>query len=257
MKKQLMMALCSLCTLLAWSPLPAFENAPARTPATEIEAKMTQKHERQQSEQAEFEKASEEEIVADEASADAKASLTNLGLFGLGGASTYTTFHQGAWHFATGVSGSGNHVFLEDGSGWMIAASDASKTLDWMGDDVIMVVPAPWYSYYGYVLFNNDTQVHVYADLKEKPSEYNIYSLWITAINPEAGTLTLSDKTVWTVPYNYDRNLMKEWRLDQKVLIGINGADSWLDKWITKKAPNILISVESGIDGYIKAKCEY
>lgn len=253
MKKYLMIALCCLSAITGSAPLAGVEQE--RNTSVEFEAKMAAKLERERWEQAEFERASPEEQAIEVANEE-NAVSRNAALFGWG-APSYTTTHTGAWHFATAVSGRGNHVFLEDGSGWMIAAGDEKKTLDWMGDDIIMIIPAPWYSRYDYVLVNYNTGAHVHADLKERPLEYNIYSLWITDIDLEAGTLTLCDKTVWSIPYSYDRNIAANWAINQKVIIGINGKDGWLNKWISKRAPNILISVEPGFDGYIRTRCEY
>lgn len=251
MKTRLLTAIC-LAMMMAWAPLTSLsanENIPSG-----IEARMIEKFEREKSERADYQKASEDEEIEKN---HEETHLSNASLFGWGSAPSYTTTHKAAWHFATGVSGKGNHVFLEDGSGWVIASADAPKTLNWFGDDIIMVIPAPWYSFYNYILVNNSTGAHVYADLKEKPKEANIYSLWITEMNPNEGTLTLNDKTVWAIPGSYDRHIMKGWKVNQKVLIGINGSDKWVDQWISKQAPNLLISVEPGIDGYIKGRCEY
>lgn len=171
--------------------------------------------------------------------------------------STYTTFHRGAFQHASAVSGSGNHVFLDNGTGWMIAKSDEKKTLDWTANHHIIITPAPWYSSYTYILFNHETNAHVKADLKEIPSGYNEYLFWISEVDAQKGNIILNDQTVWTVPYSYCREQLKNWYPGQRVAIGINGADSWVDSWVTKKAPNILYSLEKVVPGFIKAKCEY
>jgi hypothetical protein len=248
MKKQLFMALSCipfLCTLLM-GPLVAA--APAQTPvSSDIQQIIAEKLEREQADQDEFEN-SEEEIAEDNGQAD---EVIQRGFF-YNEKEPVSTHNGGAWHFATSVSGTGSHVFLEEGSGWMIAQSDAKKTLDWMGDDIIWVTTAPWYSFYGYVLHNYNTGVKVYADLKERPSDFNAYTLYITEINVAEKSLVLSDRTVWTINCCYDARIASTWRVGQKVLIGINTSF-----WTSSKSPNLLISTEKGIDGYIRARCQY
>lgn len=250
MKKQLMMALSCLPFLCALMMAPISAATPAQQPtSSELQEVIAEKLAREQADREEYEN-SEGEISEEDVD-----SLANKAWFWDGwfsGEESYTTTHTGAWHFATGVSGTGNHVFLEEGSGWMIAPSDAHKTLNWMGEDVILVIPAPWYSFYGYILVNHNTGVKVYADLKEKPSEFNIYTLFISKINGSEGTLTLSDKTVWSFGGFFDNNVAINWRVGQKVLIGIN--TSW---WTASKKPNLLISVEPGVNGMIRARCMY
>lgn len=248
MKKQLLMALSCLPFICALLMAPLAAAAPAEAPtSTDIQKVIAEKLEREQADQEEFENSEEE--VAEEAQTE---DVANRGSFFYNEKEPVSTHNGGAWHFATSVSGTGIHVFLEEGSGWMIAESDAYKTLDWMGDDIIWVTTAPWYSFYGYVLHNYNTGAKVYADLKERPSDYNAYTLYITEINVEQGSIVLSDKTVWSFGCCYDNRVASNWRVGQKVLIGIN-----TNFWTSSSKPNLLISTEAGIDGYIRARCLY
>lgn len=163
-----------------------------------------------------------------------------------------STHNGGAWHFATGVSGLGNHVFLEDGSGWMIAPSDAYKTLNWTSGHIIWVTTAPWYSFYGYVLHNHDTKASVYANLKEKPQVCNAYTLYIAEIDVSKGSLVLNDRSTWSYCPCFGNRGVMNWRVGQKVLLGINTSF-----WTSSRNPDLLISTEPGIDGYISARCLY
>lgn len=247
MKKQLFMALSCLPFLCTFLTAPIAAEAPAQAPkSAEIQQVIAEKLEREQADQEEFENS--EEIEEENEQGE---ELAQRGFF-YNEKEPVSTHNGGAWHFATGVSGTGIHVFLEEGSGWMIAQSDAKKTLDWMGDDIIWVTAAPWYSFYGYVLHNYNTGVKVYADLKEKSNEYNPYTLYITELSVEQGSIVLSDKSVWSFGCCYDNQVASKWRVGQKVLIGIN--TSW---WTSSSKPNLLISTEKGIDGYIRARCLY
>lgn len=247
MLKQLIGALSCLpffCALF-FSPISA-EPSSQEASISEVQELIAEKLDREQTDQQEFEN-SEEEIVEDAQ----EENVVNRGIF-YNEKEPVSSHNGGAWHYATGVSATGIHVFLQDGSGWMIAKSDATNTLDWTGSDLIWVTSAPWYSFYGYVLHNYRTDAKVYANLKEKPVEYNAFTFWIDQINAEEGTLVLSDRSVWEFGGVYDRNVANNWRVGQKVLIGINTSF-----WTSSKKPNLLISTEEGIDGYIRARCLY
>lgn len=246
MKKQILMALSCLPFLCALMMAPlAAAPAEAHTSST-IQKVIAEKLEREQADQAEFENSEEEIVEAKEQSED----VASRGFF-YNEKEPVSTHNGGAWHFATSVSGTGIHVFLEEGSGWMVAPSDAKRTLDWMGEDIIWVTTAPWYSFYGYVLHNYNTGAKVHADLKEKSNEYNAYTLYIDQINVEKGSIVLSDRTVWEFG-GYDNKVASNWSVGQKVLIGINTGF-----WTSSSKPNLLISTEAGIDGYIRARCLY
>lgn len=248
MKKQLLMALSCLpffCTLLM-APIAAEAKAPS---SSEIQQVIAEKLAREQADQEEFE-SSEEEIVEENGQDE---DVVQRGFF-YNEKEPVSTHNGGAWHFATYVAGTGVNVRLEENSSWMVAQSDAKKTLDWMGDDIIWVTTAPWYSFYGYVLHNYNTGAKVYADLTGKPKkgEDNAYTLYISEIDVTKGSIVLSDKTVWSFGCCYDNKVASTWHAGQKVLIGINTA--W---WTSSAKPNLLISTEPGIDGYIRARCLY
>ncbi len=160
----------------------------------------------------------------------------------------FPTSHTGAWHKAIGVSATGNHVFLEDGSGWDVYIKDRHKTMDWYGDDRILLTKATWsvfYSCYEYVLINTRTHVRVYVGLQEKPDFFNESTLWVKKIDRLKSRITLSDDTVWT----YSPNVLDKWMEGQKVLIGVREPSFF------HYHHNFLLNEDAG--DFVNAECLY
>lgn len=186
-----------------------------------------------------------EEKLEDDAS---NKSDVKSGIYGWNGSENYISTHSFAWHFCTYISATGNYVVLEDGSGWFVDAYDSYKTLDWYFNDVILVVPAPWFSFYDYMLINNRTGAHVLAIFKKKPRDVNEFTLFIREIDYTNHELVLSDDSTWTVLW-LDLWTLNKWHLGQRVMLGVHQG------WFKGALPNILINVET--EEYIKARCLY
>ncbi len=210
--------------LLALSPMHAHTvrhiDRPEEMTDEDFAIKAEQKYARDLAEQEAIENAvgDEEELGELKISESDLAPLSNFSLNT--DIAKFPTTHTGAWHKAIAVSATGNHVTLEDGSGWVVYPNDKKKTLDWYGDDIILVTMAPWlpwYSYYEYVLINTRTHARVYVGLEEKPDYFNEYTLWVKTIDRKKNRITLSDQTVWS----YTNNTLGKWNEGQKVLIGV------------------------------------
>ncbi len=226
MKNKLITAISCLslfAALLALAPMQAHTNShidrPEGMSSEEFEQKAAQKYARDEAEQEAIENAvDDEEVLGELKSFENSSLLSSMSV--QDDIAKYPTTHNGAWHMAIAVSASGNHVVLEDGSGWLVHPSDYRKTLDWYGDDVILVTMAPWslwYSYYEYVLINTRTHARVYVGLEENPDYFNEYTIWIKKIDREKNHVTLSDSTVWA----FTHNKLEKWVENQKVLIGV------------------------------------
>ncbi len=210
-----------LATLLILSPLSATVDRPENMTEREFQARAEQKFVRDFYEEEAIENSSvgEEELGKAKDLRTIDSTLMSLSI-DQNDAVIYPTTHTGAWHKPIGVSASGNHVFLEDGSGWMVRPSDQHKTLDWYADDVILVTLAPWsiwYSYYEYVLINTRTHARVFVGLEETPDYFNEYTLWIKKIDYAKSRIILSDQTVWAFSYRH----LDGWFEGQKVFIGV------------------------------------
>ncbi len=232
MKNKFMLAISCLslfAALLATAPAQALSNRQFDRPEgmsdVEFQLNAEQKYARDDAEQEAIENAVDgEEEELGELKTCGNSLLGSLAV--QNDIAKYPTTHTGAWHMATAVSASGNHVVLEDGSGWLVYPSDRSKTLDWYGDDVILVTMAPWslwYSFYEYVLINTRTHARVYVGLEEKPDFFNEYTLWIKKIDRQKKRVVLSDNTVWA--YTYSK--IEKWVEGQKVLIGVRQPSFW------------------------------
>ena len=217
-------ALSLLTALLALAPVSAHTvlkiDRPENMTDEEFNARAEQKYARDRAEQEAIENATDDEEELGELIA-MEPSLVSFSIpVAQDEIAKYPSSHTGAMHFATGVSATGNHVFLEDGSGWDVYPSDQHKTLNWFGDDKILITTAPWLNWFNsfeYVLINTRTHAYVYVALQEKPDFFNEYTLWIQKIDRQKNRITLSDHTVWT----FSQKLLENWMEGQKILIGV------------------------------------
>ncbi|MBA3603047.1 MAG: hypothetical protein H0W50_05280, partial [Parachlamydiaceae bacterium] len=149
MKNKLMTAVSCLslfAAFLALTPMDAHTirhiDRPENMTEEEFAIKAEQKYARDLAEQEAIENAVDDEEVLGELKVS-DSDLAPLSNFTLNtDIVKFPTTHTGAWHKAIAVSATGNHVTLEDGSGWLVYPNDKKKTLDWYGDDIILVTMA-------------------------------------------------------------------------------------------------------------------
>ncbi|MBA3238317.1 MAG: hypothetical protein H0T62_08250 [Parachlamydiaceae bacterium] len=253
MKKRMLIALCCLPllgTMLAFSPLAAEEPLPEGVSLEEFQAKVERKAEQNALEQEAFEQSLEGKISVNEVNPEGCADLINIVSknLTLGGFKDYKTSHSGAWHFPVSVSGKGNHILLEDGSGWVVCELDAKKTLSWLASDTVLITLAPWYSWYDYVLVNCRNGARVRVTFDEVPPYYSPFTLLISEIDLGKGSIKLSDNTVWTTA-PFSCLTIKGWKVGQKVILGIN------DRLFSSSYANFIVNEDA--NEFIKAKCLY
>lgn len=253
MRKRILIALCCiplLGSMLAFSPLAAEEPLPEGVTMEEFQAKVEHKAEQNALEQEAFEQSLEGKIPVTVAAPEACDDLIKIVSKNLaqGGFTNYTTSHTGAWHFPVSVSGTGNHIFLEDGSGWLVCELDAKKTLSWYASDTILITLAPWYSWYDYVFVNCRNGARVRVTFDETPTYNTPFTLLITEIDLNKGHIKLSDNTVWTTA-PFSCSIFKRWQVGQKVILGIN------DRLFSGSYANFIINEDA--NEFIKAKCLY
>lgn len=249
MRKQILLALCYIPlfgSLCAFSP--AEEALPEGVTMEEFQAKVSRKAEQHALEQEAFEQALDGKgIVSPEPNSSytkiVEKSLNQRSIF-----SNYTTSHKGAWHFPIGVSATGNHVILQDGSGWLTCPCDAVKTLDWGSSDTILITLAPFYSWYDYVFINCRSGARVRVTFEEKPSSHTVHTFYIKEIDLYNGRIRLSDDTLWvTAPFSH--LTIRGWHVGQKVILGIN------DRLFSRSYANFMINQDT--KEFVKAQCLY
>lgn len=239
-----------LTLLLAVNPLAAFTGRPDSVTEAEFAARAEKKYERDRAELEVMQYSTESEEDFGEVKTmeiSHSADLTSLDVF-QDDIAEYLTTHTGAWHKPMAVSATGNHVVLEDGSGWLVYPGDKDKTLEWYADDVILITMAPWsiwYSYYEYVLINVRTRARVYVALEESPEYFNAYTLWIKKIDRDKQRIVLSDQTVWS--YSYTQ--LENWYEGQKIIIGVRKPGFF------SSYRNFILNEDA--NDYVRAECLY
>jgi len=245
MKKMMKLHYVSLlCALLTLTGLTANERLPENVSAQEVQEKIAMKAERAQREAESFD-ANSQQQAAGSYSDKVKEVMSSTPI---NAAVDYQSTNSKAWHFATGVSPRGDHVFLEDASGWNVRRADAYKTLDWYGSDTIALTLAPWFSFYDYALVNGRTGAKVFVELNEVPNDANAYTLWITNIDLNSCRIMLSDNSVWEFGA-FEWNVASQWQPAQKVIIGINNRSFFSRRY------NFLLNQDA--QDYVKADCLY
>ncbi len=163
--------------------------------------------------------------------------------------STYTTTHEGAFHYPVSVSYLGDSIQLEDGSMWAVSLSDTYKTLNWLTSDIIIIVPNhDIFSSYYYRLININTGANVKVNLYLGPIYNGAYTHWITAIDYLNREIYLEDGSIWKMS-PFDQPIISQWLPNDTVIIGINdGAFSYSNQ-------NILINVN--MNNYSLGNCIY
>lgn len=251
MKNPILVTLCCIHLLgTLFAPLAAEEPLPAGVTMEQFQEKVSRKAEQNALEQEAFDEALEEKIPVMPVNPNpCNDSVKVMEINKAEGRFTnYITSHTGAWHFPIAVSGSGNHLVLEDGSGWLVCECDSQKTLDWVSTDTILVTLAPWYSWYDYVLINCRSGARVRVTFEETPTYLNAYTFWIKKIDHGDGRILLNDGTLWvTAPFSY--STMKSWQVGQKIIIGIN------DRLFSRSYANFIVNEDA--KEYVKAQCLY
>ncbi len=158
----------------------------------------------------------------------------------------YYTSHDAVFHRPLAVSCAGDYVTLEDGSIWSVRIKDRYKTLDWLTNDTIMILPNhSWFSTYHYVLLNQTTGKSVKVNMYLGPIYNGIFTHWIIAVDYYNNDVWLEDGSVWKIS-DSDHSIVNKWLINDTVVIGIN------DSWFSSK-PNILINVN--MLNYAKGLC--
>ncbi len=218
------------------------ERVPVGTRTTSLVENLKVQEQRAQRAQ-EKQKAQEEE--SDEVQAQAQ---TKEGKRVSNGAYYYTS-HEGAYHNPLVVSYLGDTVSLEDGSIWIVKASDRYKTLDWYTNDTIVITPNhSWFSKFDYCLNNVNTGASVQVNLSLGPIYNGVYTYWITAIDYSRDQICLSDGSVWDIS-GFDHSVVKKWLPNDTIIVGID------DGVFNALTPNILINVNTL--NYVSANCIY
>lgn len=159
----------------------------------------------------------------------------------------YVTTHPGAYHQPILVTSFGEVVHLEDGSVWKVSPYDASKTINWMNTDVIVVTQNHhWFSVYGYSLMNQTTGVSVEATISAfiVPAFHTVYNHRIIGLDDLRQMIWLEDGSVWSV---HSSDYSTKWQLNDTIIIGINTS------WYMTSRPNILINAD--ILQHVRAIC--
>lgn len=150
------------------------------------------------------------------------------------------------------IINAGETVEMEDGTQWRVASSDSYKTQYWRVGQRLSISPNDGYfssSGGTYYLTNKKTNTYVRADLARGPALSGKFSQWIEGIDVPKGHLFLKTEThkkgtSWIVS-STDRNIFKEWRTTDYVIVGVN--NSWLSSY-----DSILINVYENT--YVRAK---
>lgn len=168
--------------------------------------------------------------------------LTVLGVFSADAASSVNYPYE--VHFPRKIAYYGDIIELEDGSKWDIRYSHQKKTVKWRMSDTIAIelntknLENSW----SFRLHNLTRDNYAMANLVLGP--YYDTALWVAEMNFNAGALALGDGSVWEV-LPADRGVMKGWRYNDTVMIGIDTTGS--------QARNILVNVNTMT--YVSANC--
>lgn len=164
-------------------------------------------------------------------------------------AAFWHTTYGGARHKVEQVRvKSGENVRLEDGSTWSVHEDDRYSLAEWRRDDIVTIIPHRTFifkSNYLFYLVNQRTSGSVRSNIVEGPTIGMHHC--ITLIDYEKQIIVLSDKSVWKLS---DSDLLKDWLLEDVVLIGTN--DSWFSSY-----SHIIININTDPVTYMKASCYY
>jgi hypothetical protein len=153
--------------------------------------------------------------------------------------------HPGSLHRPHSVSAFGETVELEDGSIWSVSYGDRWKTLSWLRDDIITIVPNPSWFGTDFRMVNNNTGDIVDVDLRYGPVLGSIFTYKIVSIDYMSSIVYLQDSS-WAISVN-DETVIYSWQPGDTVIIGNN------DGWNSSIRPHILINVN--VNDYACANC--
>lgn len=137
---------------------------------------------------------------------------------------------------------------LEDGSVWKISTYDGTKALNWRIDDPLTLTQNNrWFTRYDYRIINKANGTSVEANLFLGPVIRGEYSRFIIGIDYSRREILLSDNTHWDIS-TLDTSILKDWAVDDYVIIGTNSNTSWWDS----SSDAILINVN--MNNCVRAK---
>lgn len=128
-------------------------------------------------------------------------------------------------------------IELDDHSFWEIAPQDEEKLFSWYPQDAILIIPVLSWKYpYDYRLLNQTNGSFVHANLKKVPRKLNKKCHKVIGLDLSLGLIYLDDHSCLRI--NPEDSLMtKQWELNDRILIGGNTSEDWLE------FPNLLINV--------------
>jgi hypothetical protein len=116
------------------------------------------------------------------------------------------------WHSEYDVS-------LEDGSIWHIKA-DADEVMGWKNDVLSFEALEPWFkSDVNCFLTNKKNKKRIEVSLVSAPEVYNSESHWVAFLDPKNSILFLDNGVIFSL-YENDREIFKNWKADDFVIIG-------------------------------------
>lgn len=138
-----------------------------------------------------------------------------------------------AHHYLTRVAIQDDNTYaveIEDGSVWKIGRYDHTKAIHWLANDPLVITQNNrWFSKYQYQIVNKSKGHSVEANLFLGPILNGPHSRFVTAINKEERLVYLSDNTHWDISY-LDQSTLKDWLLNDYVIVGSNSKQSFWDK---------------------------
>lgn len=148
----------------------------------------------------------------------------------------------------------GNVIKIDDGSEWIFDKADAQVLRNWKSGQQIIITPNQQLllgSHYTYIMTNTEAGDSVKVNLFLGPVAFGYQSAWVVGIDQNLGKIYIingrGDRTVWEVS-NSDMYLVKDWKVNDTVIIGEN--DSWL--WCFSSYKSMLINVN--MNHYIRAQ---
>ncbi|MEI6242289.1 MAG: hypothetical protein WCP39_02665 [Chlamydiota bacterium] len=139
------------------------------------------------------------------------------------------------FHFIRSISGVGESIEIEDGSVWKLSENNM-RILSWKNTDPLIITQNhSWFSDYSYVIVNKYTGESVLATLDLGPLEDSQWLKKVQFVNVSRSEIILDNQTKWKVS-SWDRDLIKEWKSGDVVIIGTNTSQFSFKK-------NLLINV--------------
>jgi hypothetical protein len=110
-------------------------------------------------------------------------------------------------------------VKLEDGSVWHIK-SDADEVMRWKDDMLSFEAAETWFDDKTLCYFiNKRNNKKIEVSLVSAPEVYNASSHWIAFLNPKNFILFLDNGVIFSL-YENDREIFKNWKADDFVIVG-------------------------------------